>query len=450
MSRVPLVALAALVVLSACSSSTSTSAQASTEAPVSSPESPKNVILFIADGFGPASATLGAAASEALGRPWALGTGLTGSVETSPTDSGRVTDSAAGATAYACGIKTYNGAIAMRPDGESCRTVLEDAEARGMATGLVATSRITHATPASFAAHVPQRSMEAEIAAQLTASGVEVMFGGGRPNFTERADGRDLVAELRQSGATVALDGAGFEALASTPAVALLADSHLAYEVDREATDEPSLSEMTTKALDLLAEAGGDEGFFLMVEASRIDHAGHGNDPVGHLHDILAYDEAVAVALAWAEAEGNTLVVATSDHETGGMTLGRDGVYFYDPVPVLNATMSREALSRAIVGGADPVETFQEGLAIELEEGVAEAIRGAVAAEDSRAIQELFVSLSSEPAGIGWTTGGHTAVDVGLYAWGPGSDLFVGQMGNDEVGRRLFRVLGFPVPEPAE
>ena len=405
-------------------------------------DAPQNVVLFIADGFGPTSATMGASAAEALGRDWMLGTGLIGASETSPSE-GRVTDSAAGATAYSCGIKTYNGAIGVGPDKAPCRTLLEAAEAKGLSTGLVATSRITHATPASFAAHVEQRSQEAEIASQMITSGVDVMFGGGLGFFTGREDGRDLLAELRASGATVATDGAGFDALSSTPAVAIMAPSHLAYEVDRDETDQPSLAEMTTRAMDLLGEAAGARGFFLMVEASRIDHAGHGNDPVGHLHDILAYDEALAAALDWASENGNTLIVATADHETGGMSLGRDGIYAWDPQPLLDANASMERIAEQIAGGADPVAAVRDGLGFDsLEDGVAEAIRGAASSGDRAALSTLVRDLASEPAGIGWTTGGHTAVDVGLYAWGPGMERFRGRLTNDEVGRRLFAALG--------
>ena len=455
MTRRPLAALAAALLLAACSAQPATTlpapeASGATPAAAVADDGPKNLVLFIADGFGPASATLGSAAAAARGEAWALGDGLGGSVETSATDN-RVTDSAASATAYACGLKTYNGAIGMTTDREPCATVLEAAEARGMATGLVATSRITHATPASFAAHVEQRSQEAEIAAQLAASDVDVMLGGGMRFFQGRDDGRDLLAELAARGVTVATDRAGFDALDSAPAAALLASSHLAYEVDRDDAEQPSLAEMTAKALDLLSAAAPEAGFFLMVEASRIDHAAHGNDPVGHLGDILAYNEAVAVARAWAERDGETLVVATADHETGGMTLGRDGVYFWDPAPLLQATSSIEALGprlgAAIADGGDPVAVIREAAGVEeLEEGMDAAIRGMAASGDETALRELVVGLYSEPAGIGWTTGGHTAVDVGLYAWGPGADAFRGHMPNDELGRRLFRALGMEPP----
>src|SRR5690606_19652623 len=202
---------------------------------------PKNVVLMIADGFGPAAATL---ARVAGGAPLALDALLGGSVSTKSTDS-EVTDSAAGATAYACGLKTYNGAIAVDAEGRPCRTLLEVAEARGLATGLVATSRVTHATPASFGAHVLDRGEEASIAAQLVGSGVDVLFGGGRAFLVpapagRREDGRVLLAELGALGYAVATDRAGYDGLTAAPA-ALLAPSHLAYEIDRDETDEPSL-----------------------------------------------------------------------------------------------------------------------------------------------------------------------------------------------------------------
>ena len=427
------VLLLASVLVAGCAVSQPASAPASAASEPSSPERPRNVILMIADGFGPASATLGAAAK---GAPLAFDSLLVGSVETSATDS-RVTDSAAGATAYACGLKTYNGAIGMDADRQPCRTVLEAAEARGMATGLVATSRLTHATPASFASHVALRAEEAEIASQLAASDVEVLFGGGRTFFT------DLVGPMVEAEWHVAMDRAGFDALDRLPAAAILADDHLAYEIDRDETDQPSLAEMTTRALDLLAASPDAQanGFFLMIEGSRIDHAGHGNDPAAHLGDILAYDAAVATALAWAVADGNTLVVSTADHETGGMTLGRDGIYQWDPAPLLATTASHDVILSRIQTDEDPAEVVRLALGLDvLPDGAADPLRAA--RSTPAAFRVLVRDLQSEPAGVAWTTSGHSAVDVGLYAFGPGAALFHGRMGNDAVGRALFEALG--------
>jgi alkaline phosphatase len=402
-------------------------------------EQPRNVVLMIADGFGPAAATLGRAA---MGAALALDSILVGTVETSATDN-RVTDSAASATAYACGLKTYRGAIGVDIKGAPCRTVLEAAEARGMATGLVATSRITDATPAAFVAHIGDRGEEAEIARQMAASGVDLLFGGGARFFAGPSDAAMLAEAMAADGWAVALDRAGFDALDALPAAALLAPSNLAYEIDRDGTDQPSLAEMTEKALGLLAAQAGERGFFLMVEGSRIDDAGHRNDPAALLGDVLAYDRAVAVALAWAARDGNTLVVSTADHETGGLTLGRDDVNSWDPAPLLRATASFEVMARRIGEGNDPAETIRQSLGYDaLPDGAAEVIRGAVAANDPSALLPLLVALASEPSRIGWTTRAHTGVDVGLYAWGPGAERFRGAMANDAVGRALFAVLG--------
>ena len=422
------------------------------------PARPRNVVFMIADGFGPASETL---ARGAVGRPLALDAMRTGSVSTAATDS-RVTDSAAGVTAYACGIKTYNGAIAVGPDGAPCQTVLEAARDAGYATGLVATSRITHATPAGYASHVPQRADEAEIAAQMADARLDVMFGGGGRFFTptaaggSRADGRDLRREMLSHGVVVTTSREGFDGLREAPAAALLAPDHLAYEIDRDETDQPSLAEMSAKALDLLAAtpAARQTGFFLMVEGSRIDHAGHGNDAPAHLADILAYDAAVAVVLAWARRDGNTLVVSTADHETGGLTLGRDGVYAWEPAPLLGATMSSERLAaRLAEPNADGLPADAPALvrqALGLDSLSTDDAARIDAPGDAAAHVVAFRTLLDRRAGIAWTTSGHTAVDVGLFAFGPGADLFRGSMPNDAVGRATFEALGLPLPPAAQ
>jgi alkaline phosphatase len=412
--------------------------------PVPQTGQPRNVVLMIADGFGPASSTLGRAAK---GSPLALDSILVGAVETSATDS-RVTDSAAGATAFACGIKTYRGAIAVDTTEAPCRTVLEAAEARGMSTGLVSTGRITDATPAAFAAHLAARDDEAEIARQMASSGVDLLFGGGARFFAGAAgaaatDAVPLAEAMAADGWAVVLDRPGYDALDALPAAAFLAPNNLAYEIDRDGTDQPSLAAMTEKALDLLAAEAGGRGFFLMVESNRIDDAAHRNDPAALLRDVLAYDQAVAAALAWAARDGNTLVVSTADHETGGLTLGRGNINLWDPAPLLRATASFEATAARIRVGDDPAETIRQSLGYDaLPEGAAEAIRGAVADDDPAALLPLLEALASQPAGVGWTTKGHTAIDVGLYAWGPGADRFRGTMANDAVGRTLFAVLG--------
>ena len=257
---------------------------------------PRSVILMIADGLGPASVTM---ARVCKGAPLALDSFLVGAIRTHATDA-LVTDSAAAATALAAGVKTRNGAIGMGPDGEPVETALELAQRRGKATGLVATSAITHATPASFAAHVRSRTMEAKIAVQELEHGVEVLLGGGSEQFLpvlqggRRLDGRDLLGEARELGYRIVADRDALLALDATPVLGLFHPEHMDFELDRP-PEQPSLTEMTVKAIELLS--ANPDGFFLMIEGSRIDHAAHGKDAAGHLGDILEYDRAVAAAL---------------------------------------------------------------------------------------------------------------------------------------------------------
>ncbi len=279
-----------------------------------------NVILIIADGTGLAQITSGQ--YNQVGKDGFLHMQrmpVTGIVRTHSSNS-LITDSAAGATAYSCGQKTDNGMIAYLPDGTHCKTLLEIAEELGKSTGLVATSTITHATPASFAAHVESRSSQAEIAAQYLNSGVEVFLGGGKEYFipqsesgSSREDGRNLIREFQEAGYSYVEDASALSSADADKLLGLFADSGM-ETVDRS----PTLSEMTQKSLDILSR--NEDGFFLMVEASQVDWGGHRNDAQYVLREMADLDAAVKTALDFAQQDGETLVVLTADHETGGMT----------------------------------------------------------------------------------------------------------------------------------
>ncbi len=316
---------------------------------------PKNLILFISDGAGPVVFTMARDyLREQTGRAdLALDSILVGSSRTRSTDS-RTTDSAAGATAYSTGVKTYNAAIAVDDARQPVRTILEAAEARGMATGTVSTSRVTHATPAAFAAHVEDRDMEDEIAVQQLAGGIDVLFGGGYRFFLPaekggtRKDGRDLLEQAAAAGTQVLRTRSDFERPLRLPVVGLFTPDNLTYEIDRNPAAEPSLSELTEKAIALLSD--DPDGFFLMVEGSRIDHAAHANDPAAVLHETLEFERAVQKAPEFARRDGRTLVVSTSDHETGGLALGRraengERARSWDPVPLARVRMSADLLA---------------------------------------------------------------------------------------------------------
>lgn len=410
------------------------------------PDAPRNVIFLIADGMGPAYASL---ARGVAGRPLALDSIVVGSSSTGAADS-PVTDSGAAATALACGVHTLNQAIGVCPAGLPRRSVLEAAESRGMATGLVATSRITHATPAAFAAHVPHRNDEDAIAAQMLERGIEVLLGGGARHFLpegaggRRRDGRDLVEEARRRGVTFVADRDALRGAGPGPVLGLFAASHMSYALDRDPAREPSLPEMARAAIERLAR--DPDGFFLMVEGSRVDHAGHVNDAASAAREAIEFDEAVAAALAFARADGRTLVVVTADHETGGLSLGAevDGTSHYEWRPeVLRAQRrSAGAMAERIAGGADPRAVLAGDAGVgDLRDDEAAAIAAAGGEERTVAIARAV----SRRARIGWTTRGHTAVDVPVWAFGPGAGRLRGLRSNDALGRSIAACLGLEI-----
>ncbi|MCK4409934.1 MAG: alkaline phosphatase, partial [Candidatus Eisenbacteria sp.] len=236
---------------------------------------PHNIILLIGDGMGVSHVTaakieLGTLHMERL---------TAGGFVTTFASNRLVTDSAASGTAFATGHKSYNGAISVSPDKEPLKTVLEYAEERGLATGLVVTCSITHATPAVFAAHVDNRRKDKEIARQIASSGVDVLFGGGWSFFLPnsepggaRTDGLNLLDELRER-MPVALSAEEFRNLPeANAAAALFYPGHPPTVASRE----PSLAEMTGRALEILSR--DEDGFFVMIEGSQIDWAGHENN----------------------------------------------------------------------------------------------------------------------------------------------------------------------------
>ena len=283
---------------------------------------PLNVVLMIGDGMG---LTQVSAALYANGGKLSLERMRVIGLHKSYSADDLVTDSAAGATAFSCGVKTINGAVGVEPDGTPCTTLLERAEAAGMPTGLVATSTIVHATPAAFYAHVPSRQQYEDIAAALVGSGVDYAVGGGQGFFDQRtSDTRDLLEELRERGNVVSsyFDGdfVAEQAIERAPYVYLSS----AKDPLPQAQGRNYLVPATGRALDFLeARDSLGVGFFLVVEGSQIDWGGHANDSEYIISETLEFAEAVERVLDWADKRGNTLVVVTADHETGGYAINK-------------------------------------------------------------------------------------------------------------------------------
>lgn len=339
---------------------------------------PRNIILLIGDGMGMNHIALArhrAVGSE--GRLYMERLGVFGLVRTRSADN-PVTDSAAAATAMACGIKTRNGRIGISPDGVPYDSILERLSQKGWRTGLAATSSITHATPACFAAHDSKRGAEADIAVDLLDARVDILFGGGRkywvgPPTGVRDDGRNLIAEAAAAGYQVLYSRDQMPSLKPAPVLGLFADEGLTTFAP-----EPSLAQMTQTAIGLLS-APADEWFaprprfFLMVEGSQIDWAAHNNDADSCIRQLLLFDMAVKEAMDFACRNRHTLVIVTADHETGGLIL----------------KTSRE--------------------------------------------KRITVSFASKD---------HTAADVPIYAFGPGSQRFAGLLDNTDIPKRIAELVG--------
>ncbi|MFD1955483.1 alkaline phosphatase [Paenibacillus thailandensis] len=378
----------------------------------------KNVIFMIPDGFSAAYAT-----NYRLfkGEETLLDSMLVGMHRTYSASS-EITDSAAAGTAFATGVKTNNGMISTSPDGKELKTILEAAEEEGKASGLVATSTITHATPAVFASHVASRSDEADIAPQLIANGVDVLLGGGKKYFPE-----SLLNEAKEKGYDYISDKNGLaEAEESDKLIGLFAEEGMAPELDRDSTNEPSLREMTRTALDVLQK--NKDGFFLMVEGSQIDWAGHDHDAAWAMKDSEAFKQALEEVLEFAKQDKNTLVIVAGDHDTGGMSVGGYG----------HGDVKLEELHKVTATG-----NFMAAQLDETRSNIKEVVKQYTTFDLTDAeIQKIKESetpdiaindVVSERASVGWTSTNHTGVDVPLYAYGAGSDLFEGLHENTDI-----------------
>jgi alkaline phosphatase len=358
----------------------------------------KNVILFIGDGMGPIQRR---AARLSNGRHGLVMESLpvTGLVHTSCADpAAEVTDSAAAATALATGIKTNNGVIGLSPEGAVVPSILELAKRAGKATGLVTTCQVTDATPAAFAAHVPDRSDQGEIARQfIEESGVDVILGGGAdwwhplgrerlfpshplddPAASSLSRHGDLIERARAHGYATVLEPDELRSVSRPKTLGLFANQELfrqSREGEGDHYDPPvTLEVLTATAIRLLS--GHPEGFFLMVEEAAIDRMGHYNNARLAIKAVHELDRAVALAKGYAEADAETLMIVTADHECGGLGLDDAG-------------------------------------------------------------EEVHVHSC-----LRWETTGHTAVSVPLNAMGPGSAVLAGEYENTHVFAAMAAAMG--------
>lgn len=422
----------------------------------------KNVILMIGDGMGPAQRTL---AYYSMGaEPSMNSMPVVGMMSTEPApsrpDRVDVTDSAAAATALACGIKTYNEAISVDNARHPVPTILEAAKTAGKATGLVVTCQVNHATPACFAAHDSTRENYDAIAVDYLTSRPDVILGGGTDYFLPagqggaRADGRNLEAEFASAGYRVVHTASELKASTSTPLLGLFAPKGMAPVLDRDlprdgalsednraphpAEVQPTLAEETARALELLSR--DPDGFFLMVEGSQIDWGCHANDGGYAQGELRGFDEAVAAVREFAARDQHTLVVVLADHETGGLALGHAYEMNLDALRAQKATAAR--LATAIEAQPDQLDATLKTYA-----GL-----DSLSTEERQAIVEakkkspVIASILSDRAGLLWASHDHSGVLIPVTADGQGASLFAGAFDNTEIPGKIARAMGIQFP----
>ncbi|MED0961118.1 alkaline phosphatase [Bacillus paramycoides] len=425
---------------------------------------PKNVIIMVMDGTSSSVTTL---ARWYKGAPLALDQIVSGGVRTYSAESA-ITDSAPAATALATGNKSNSGYVGVLPSvvnspglepvKEECKfrpvaNVLEGAKRSGRATGIIATSEIQHATPASFSAHHANRKNFEVIGEQQVYQKIDVVLGGGKAALLPptssgiRKDNEDLVKVIQNKGYDFVETKNALLNSKSNKIWGSFSSNALAFDIDRAATnpEQPTLSQMTEKAIQTLSK--DKDGFFLFVEGSKADWAAHANDPIGMISDVLAFDDAVTAALKFAKKDRNTMVIAVTDHGNSGLSIGNSNTtkgYDTTPVsafitPLKKAKMTLEGATNKL---KDDLSNIKEVAALygldNLTNNESEKLK---AARNKADVGPILTTLLANRANLGFTTGGHTGEDVFLYSYGPQKPY--GLVQNTDIAKTMARAMSF-------
>ncbi|MGL5710534.1 MAG: alkaline phosphatase, partial [Cetobacterium sp.] len=399
----------------------------------------KNVIFLIPDGSSSTVSTLARAVYND-GESLNIDELASGLVKTYNSDT-FIADSAPAGTALATGWKTQDKLIGVKPKAATLKgarvpeagdelapaaSVLEAAKLNGKAVGIVATSEVLHATPADFTTHSIHRNNYSVIGEQQVHQNLNVVFGGGKSylkkdtateaNSKKRTDGEDMLEALTANGYNIVQTLDEMKSLNKDFVWGLFAEKDIPYDLDRDKKTVPSLAEMTEKAIELLSK--DEDGFFLMVEGSKVDWAGHANNPVAITSEFMAFDKAVGVALEYAKKNSDTLVVAVTDHGTGGISIGNlatSSNYPELPMDVFTKDMRKAKFTEVLTAEkiladkSSAKSLAKDMLGLDLTDVELEGINKA---EKTSAIETILGKAMSERAHLGWTTNGHTGEDV--------------------------------------
>lgn len=419
--------------------------------PSAKPKKAKNIIFCVADGMGIATLSMadqfqkihhGRSSywAQLLDQP-----DVVNALQETRSLNSLVTDSSAASSAWGSGRHIWNGQVNMFPDGTKLRTIANLMHSVGVRCGFVTTTTITHATPAGFGAQRMQRDMEEGIAEDYLAEGIEVIMGGGDKflSATARKDKRDLYADFARAGYSVVRHKDELAKVRGGKVLGVFGLSHLPFTVDRDndpalIASVPTLAEMAARAISLLK--GSRNGFLLQIEGGKVDHGNHANDLAAAVYDQIAFEEAVRVAVEFARKDGETLVVITADHATGGPALNGDGKEYIDSTAGLKTLARMRASYTPLIAemglSASPArvrEVVEARLGIQLtaDEGamISEAIAGKWRTGGSkfeRSVNSALGIVLGNHSRVQWTGGNHTSDHVLVTALGPGSEAFAG------------------------
>lgn len=417
------------------------------------PGSAKNIVFLVSDGMSTGTLNMtDLALNRFYGRPsnW-MELYRTNKVRRSLMDMASadhiVTDSSAASSSWGCGRRINNGGVNWGPNAEEYKPILPIFRDAGKATGLVTTTEITHATPAGFVANVEGRWAAERIAEQYLEREVDVLLGGGNGHYhaERRSDGRDLYADYRQAGYQVARSKDELNAVQSSEGrlLGVFANGHLPYTLDQNASMElraqvPTLADLTRVALERLDRH--NNGFILQIEGGRVDHAAHGNDIGGIIHDQIAFDNAIGAVLEFTENRDDTLVIVTTDHGNANPGLNGGPDHMFDRIQRFTQTGSWIGSQLENQSSISTIkDAFHVATRLEITDAQARFYQKARQGEHQSPYAHLAHSTSvlghiiAEHTNVNFTGRSHTADYVELAAYGPGSEAIDGSVANTEL-----------------
>jgi alkaline phosphatase len=434
---------------------------------------PKNIIFCVSDGMAMQTVTMVDQFQKAVmghGSYWMdliEDPRVTSGLQETRSLSSIVTDSAAAASTWGSGRRIWNRMLNMYPNETKLRTLTDICVSQGMKVGLVTTTTMTHATPSGFSVQCINRELEPLIAEMHLNSGVSILLGGGDKffNASKRKDKKDLYGSFAAKGFRVAKDRDSVLNLNADKILGIFSDSHLPFTVDRDNDPEiqkavPTLAEMAQVAIRNLKTHRG--GFLLQIEGGKVDHAGHSNDLAGHIHDQIAFEAAVKVAIEFAMEDKETLVIITADHATGGPSLNGAGEEYFDSSAALASWKGMKSSYQSIfdqIGKEAKSSSVQEAieakLGYQLKVKEAEIIANAINGKSIFSDLELQGGKNSALAlvlqnytKVGWTSLNHTSDHVLVSAFGPGSENVKGLTRNFEFFDLMLAARGMKWSNP--